>query len=152
MRGLSLKAIVVVFAAITLAAFTTEQPVTIHLDSDGTVLRGSIQLVSPVIDPASGTIKVTVEIDDYPAGIRAGDFDDRAEELTALREQARRTAEQALGEADVEGEVDPEVGSDVAGIVVAAAAEQLRRLSRARGGGRRRHPPGPHGQPSFRRL
>lgn len=53
---------------------TTEQPVTIHLDSDGTVLRGSIQLVSPVIDPASGTIKVTVEIPEYPAGVRPGDF------------------------------------------------------------------------------
>lgn len=53
---------------------TTEQPVTIHLDSDGTVLNGRIQLVSPVIDPASGTIKVTVEITKYPAGVRPGDF------------------------------------------------------------------------------
>lgn len=53
---------------------TTEQPVTIHLDSDGTVLEGSIQLVSPVIDPSTGTIKVTVEIDEYPAGVRPGDF------------------------------------------------------------------------------
>jgi len=53
---------------------TTEQPVTIHLDSDGTVLQGRIQLVSPIIDPASGTIKVTVEITAYPAGVRPGDF------------------------------------------------------------------------------
>jgi membrane fusion protein (multidrug efflux system) len=53
---------------------TTEQPVTIHLDSDGTVLTGRIQLVSPIIDAATGTIKVTVEITDYPAGVRPGDF------------------------------------------------------------------------------
>lgn len=53
---------------------TTEQPVTVRLDSDGTVLHGRIQLVSPVIDPASGTIKVTVEIPEYPAGVRPGDF------------------------------------------------------------------------------
>lgn len=53
---------------------TTEQPVTIHLDSDGTVLTGRIQLVSPVIDPSTGTIKVTVEIPTYPAGVRPGDF------------------------------------------------------------------------------
>jgi membrane fusion protein (multidrug efflux system) len=53
---------------------TTEQPVTIHLDSDGTVLKGRIQLVSPIIDAATGTIKVTVEITEYPAGVRPGDF------------------------------------------------------------------------------
>jgi membrane fusion protein (multidrug efflux system) len=53
---------------------TTEQPVTVGLDSDGTVLTGHIQLVSPVIDPASGTIKVTVEIPEYPEGVRPGDF------------------------------------------------------------------------------
>jgi membrane fusion protein (multidrug efflux system) len=53
---------------------TTEQPVSIHLDSDGTVLTGRIQLVSPVIDPSTGTIKVTVEITEYPAGVRPGDF------------------------------------------------------------------------------
>jgi membrane fusion protein (multidrug efflux system) len=53
---------------------TTEHPVSIHLDSDGTVLEGTIQLVSPVIDPTSGTIKVTVEITEYPANVRPGDF------------------------------------------------------------------------------
>ena len=53
---------------------TTEQPVSIRLDSDGTVLKGRIHLVSPIIDPASGTIKVTVEIPEYPASVRPGDF------------------------------------------------------------------------------
>ncbi|MCK5408614.1 MAG: hypothetical protein KAJ37_14190, partial [Candidatus Krumholzibacteria bacterium] len=37
-------------------------------------LRGIIDLVSPVIDPTSGTIKVTVEIPEYPPDTRPGDF------------------------------------------------------------------------------
>ncbi|MCK4412509.1 MAG: efflux RND transporter periplasmic adaptor subunit [Candidatus Eisenbacteria sp.] len=52
----------------------TSQPVELTLDSTDDVLQGTITLISPVIDPTSGTIKVTVEITDYPAGIRAGDF------------------------------------------------------------------------------
>lgn len=51
-----------------------EQPVTLVLDSDGTRLTGRISLVSPLIDPASGTIKVTVEIAKYPPNVRPGDF------------------------------------------------------------------------------
>ncbi len=50
------------------------QDVDLVLDSDGTRLKGRIKLISPVIDPTSGTIKITVEIDDYPAGVRPGDF------------------------------------------------------------------------------
>ena len=44
------------------------------LDSNGEKLAGRIKLISPVIDPASGTIKVTVEVPEYPAGTRPGDF------------------------------------------------------------------------------
>lgn len=51
-----------------------EQPVELVLESNQTRLAGRIKLVSPVIDPSSGTIKVTVEIDEYPAGVRPGDF------------------------------------------------------------------------------
>ncbi len=51
-----------------------DQAVTLILDSDGTRLTGRITLVSPVIDPASGTIKVTVEVPDYPPDTRPGDF------------------------------------------------------------------------------
>ncbi|HXV14506.1 MAG TPA: efflux RND transporter periplasmic adaptor subunit [Candidatus Krumholzibacteria bacterium] len=51
-----------------------DQPVDLVLDSNGTKLRGRIRLVSPTIDPSSGTIKVTVEINEYPAGVRPGDF------------------------------------------------------------------------------
>ena len=43
-----------------------EQPVDLRLDSDGREMRGRIKLVSPVIDPTSGTIalrrmRVTLE-------------------------------------------------------------------------------------------
>jgi membrane fusion protein (multidrug efflux system) len=52
----------------------TEQTVELVLDSDGVRLPGRIKLISPVIDPASGTIKVTVEVPDPPASVRPGDF------------------------------------------------------------------------------
>jgi membrane fusion protein (multidrug efflux system) len=51
-----------------------DQPVDLVLDSDGTRLTGRIKLISPVIDPSSGTIKVTVEVTDYPEDTRPGDF------------------------------------------------------------------------------
>ncbi len=50
------------------------QPVRLVLESDGTRLRGRIRLVSPTIDPSSGTVKITVEIPEYPTGVRPGDF------------------------------------------------------------------------------
>jgi membrane fusion protein (multidrug efflux system) len=50
------------------------QPVSIVLDSNKQELHGSVDLISPVIDPATGTIKVTVKIDSYPEGTRPGDF------------------------------------------------------------------------------
>ncbi|MEZ4386096.1 MAG: efflux RND transporter periplasmic adaptor subunit [Candidatus Krumholzibacteriia bacterium] len=53
---------------------TLDQEVELVLDSAGTRLKGMITLISPVIDPTSGTIKVTVEVADYPAGTRPGDF------------------------------------------------------------------------------
>lgn len=51
-----------------------DQQVELVLDSTGQRLAGRIKLVSPVIDPASGTIKLTVEVPEYPAGTRPGDF------------------------------------------------------------------------------
>jgi membrane fusion protein (multidrug efflux system) len=51
-----------------------DQQVDLVLESSGTKMRGRIKLVSPTIDPSSGTIKVTVEINDYPDGVRPGDF------------------------------------------------------------------------------
>lgn len=51
-----------------------DQPVELVLDSGMQRLQGRIKLVSPVIDPSSGTIKVTVELDGYPSSVRPGDF------------------------------------------------------------------------------
>ena len=50
------------------------QAVDLVLDSSGQRLAGRIKLISPVIDPTSGTIKLTVEVPDYPADTRPGDF------------------------------------------------------------------------------
>ena len=51
-----------------------DQEVELVLDSTGDHLVGTIELISPVIDPTSGTIKVTVEVPEYPRGTRPGDF------------------------------------------------------------------------------
>lgn len=51
-----------------------DQEVDLVLDSDGTPLKGHIFLVSPTIDPQTGTIKVTVQVDTYPGSTRPGDF------------------------------------------------------------------------------
>jgi membrane fusion protein (multidrug efflux system) len=51
-----------------------DQPVEMVLDSNKQRLYGRIKLVSPVIDPATGTIKVTVEVPHYPRETRPGDF------------------------------------------------------------------------------
>lgn len=52
----------------------TDQPVEFTVDSTGDRLTGRIDLVSPIVDPRTGTIKVTVEITEYPATTRPGDF------------------------------------------------------------------------------
>lgn len=51
-----------------------DQSVDLVLDSTGAHLDGRITLISPIIDPTSGTIKITVEVPVYPAGTRPGDF------------------------------------------------------------------------------
>lgn len=51
-----------------------DQTVDLVLDSNGDLLQGRIKLVSPSIDPGTGTIKVTVEVEKYPPNTRPGDF------------------------------------------------------------------------------
>jgi membrane fusion protein (multidrug efflux system) len=51
-----------------------DQTVSLVLDSSGAKLEGRIKLISPIIDPTSGTIKITIEVPGYPAGTRPGDF------------------------------------------------------------------------------
>jgi RND family efflux transporter MFP subunit len=50
------------------------QRIAIHLDSGNLDLQGVVTLVSPIVDETTGTVKVTAEIRDRPAGIRPGDF------------------------------------------------------------------------------
>lgn len=57
-----------------LRSVKVDQPVELILDSNGKRLQGRIRLVSPVINPQTGTIKVTIEIPGYPADTRPGDF------------------------------------------------------------------------------
>lgn len=51
-----------------------DQPVQLVVSSNGDRLQGRIDLVNPLVDPESGTIKVTVEVRDYPTTTRPGDF------------------------------------------------------------------------------
>ena len=51
-----------------------DQPVQLVVSSTGDRLEGRIDLVNPLVDPESGTIKVTVEVTDYPPTTRPGDF------------------------------------------------------------------------------
>jgi membrane fusion protein (multidrug efflux system) len=51
-----------------------DQAVNLVLDSSREKLAGRIKLISPIIDPTSGTIKITIEVPDYPPGTRPGDF------------------------------------------------------------------------------
>jgi len=64
-----------------------DQKVDLVMDSNGTRLSGRIMLISPVIDPASGTIKLTVEVPEYPVGTRPGDFA-QVQIVTERREDA----------------------------------------------------------------
>ena len=50
------------------------QTIELKLDSTGDLLHGSLRLVSPIVDPNTGTVKVTAEINDYPENTRPGDF------------------------------------------------------------------------------
>ena len=64
-----------------------DQPVNLVLDSTGARLAGRIKLISPVIDPTSGTIKLTIEVAEYPDQTRPGDFA-QVQIVTEKRDQA----------------------------------------------------------------
>lgn len=63
------------------------QPIQITLDGTDEPLVGVVSLVSPIVDETTGTVKVTAEIRDYPAGTRPGDFA-QARIVTARHEDA----------------------------------------------------------------
>lgn len=50
------------------------QTVTLNIDSIAQEIEASVSLISPIVDPQTGTVKVTVRLDDYPEGVRPGDF------------------------------------------------------------------------------
>jgi membrane fusion protein, multidrug efflux system len=50
------------------------QNVELIVDSVDKPLNGIVDLVSPIVDPSTGTIKVTVKLSDYPVVVRPGDF------------------------------------------------------------------------------
>ncbi|MET1254359.1 efflux RND transporter periplasmic adaptor subunit [Aliikangiella maris] len=59
------------------------QMVKLRVDSSAEPLSGVIDLVSPIVDPATGTIKVTVKLEAYPSNVRPGDFT----EITMITDQ-----------------------------------------------------------------
>lgn len=91
-----------------------DQPVRLTIDSDGTELSGHIRLISPTIDPQTGTIKLTVEIHSYPAHVRPGDFA-HASVTTERRENALLVPRPS---------VMSEKGEDVVFVVVGDVAER----------------------------
>lgn len=51
------------------------QPARLRVEGAGTVVQGRVARVRPVVDPGSGTVQVTVEVDPQQAGgLRAGQF------------------------------------------------------------------------------
>ncbi len=50
------------------------QPVELSVDTAGEPLQATVALVSPIVDPNTGTIKITLSLDDYPQSVRPGDF------------------------------------------------------------------------------
>ncbi|TQV82923.1 efflux RND transporter periplasmic adaptor subunit [Aliikangiella coralliicola] len=63
------------------------QLVDLKVDSTPDTLQGVIDLVSPIVDPTTGTVKVTVRLDQYPASVRPGDFTE-VKMITDQRENA----------------------------------------------------------------
>ena len=63
------------------------QSVELKVDSVSEIQQGIIELVSPIVDPTTGTVKVTVRLDDYPDGVRPGDFTE-IKMITNSRENA----------------------------------------------------------------
>lgn len=73
------------------------QAMEMRLDSSDEILHGTVNLVSPIVDPATGTVKVTAEVHRYPTGTRAGDFAE-VRIVTARRERATLVPSRAVFE------------------------------------------------------
>jgi membrane fusion protein (multidrug efflux system) len=73
------------------------QPADLVLDTNGAQLTGTVRLVSPVVDPNTGTVKVTIGVAAYPPGTRPGDFV-KVSVVTARRDNALRVPSPAVFE------------------------------------------------------
>lgn len=74
-----------------------KQEARVVLSGNSTPLHGTVNLVSPVVDPATGTVKVTVSLREYPAGTRPGDFV-QVSVVTAQHDNALRVPNLAVFE------------------------------------------------------
>ena len=93
---------------------TVGQEMEILIDSSDTVITGVVSLVSPIVDPTTGTVKVTAEIFEYPEGTRPGDFA-QIRIVTARHEGATLVPSRALFE---------EAGQSVLYVVNGTTAEK----------------------------
>ena len=50
------------------------QSVRLNIDSVSEPLNAVVELISPIVDPTTGTIKITLRLDRYPTNVRPGDF------------------------------------------------------------------------------
>lgn len=51
-----------------------DDKVELNIDNVTQSLVGIVDLVSPIVDPNTGTIKITIRLDEYPNQVRPGDF------------------------------------------------------------------------------
>ncbi|TQV76959.1 efflux RND transporter periplasmic adaptor subunit [Aliikangiella marina] len=63
------------------------QIVELNIDSVADKVEARVDLVSPIVDPTTGTVKVTLRLDNYPQGVRPGDFTE-IKMITDQRENA----------------------------------------------------------------
>lgn len=70
-----------------LAKLKVGADVSVQVDAIDQAIAGKVHLISPIVDPNSGTLKVTLEIKDYPEGVRPGDFA-QVDIVTDQRQQA----------------------------------------------------------------
>ena len=71
------------------------QTVRINIEGAEETFAGKVRMISPIVDPASGTIKVTVEIRDRTRTLRPGMFT-TVNLITAIHKNAMRIEKKAL--------------------------------------------------------
>jgi len=70
-----------------LGMVTNGQTVQLNIDSVSETTNALVELISPIVDPTSGTIKITLRLDQYPKNVRPGDFTE-VHMVTAQHENA----------------------------------------------------------------